>query len=159
MPASSSRRKGWFYDAANSRLAARYNDTSFLRGTASSLTVPEGIALTTGDITISDGGTVSQATSITTGVTLNTNVGQITTQGATAAAAGEHAFVVTNSTVAATSVVVANIASYAGGGTPIVSVTAVAAGSFTLTITNLHAANALDAAMVINFAVIKGSAT
>lgn len=112
-----------------------------------------------GRVTIGDGGTVSQQTGITTGVTLNTVCGQITTQAADAIAGAENAFTVTNSKVAATDVVVANIASYAGGGTPILSVTAVAAGSFGLTITNLHATDALDAAMVINFIVIKGTAS
>lgn len=158
MPSPSSL-KGWFNDRANSRLAARYNATDFLRGTASALTVPEGIALTTGDITISDGGTVTQITNATTGVTLNTNCGQITTVTQNIAAAGEVTFTVTNSTVAATSVVVANIASGSTGGTSIVSVNAVAAGSFALTITNLHASVAETGVLVINFAVIKGSAT
>lgn len=108
---------------------------------------------------ISDGGTVTQATSITTGVSLNTTTGQITTQGATAVAGAEHKFTVSNSLVSATSLIVANIASYTGGGTPIVSVTAIGNGSFDITITNLHASAALDAAMVINFAVFGGSAS
>jgi len=159
MASASSRRRGWFYDAANSRIAARYNDTSFLRGTATSLTVPEGIGFTTGDVTISDGGTVTQITTASTGVTLNTNVGQITTVTQNIAAAGEVQFTVTNSAVAATSVVVVNIASGSTGGTTIAAVTAVAAGSFQITLTNLHAATAETGTLVINFAVIKGSAT
>lgn len=151
--------KGWFNDRANSRIAARYNNTDFLRGTASTLVVPESIAFSAGGITITDGGTVTQITSATTGVTLNTNCGQITTVTQNIAAAGEVTFTVTNSTVAATSVVVANIASGSTGGTSIVSVNAVAAGSFDLTITNLHASVAETGTLVINFAVIKGSAT
>ena len=151
--------RGWWNDLTNSVLAAVYNGTQVLKATASTLQVPEGVALTTGDITISDGGTVTQASSATTGVTLNTHVGQITTVAQNIAAAGEVTFTVTNSKVAATSTVIANIASGASGGTPIVSVTAVAAGSFSLTLTNLHASAAEVGTLVINFAVIKGSAT
>lgn len=156
---ASSSRKGWFFDKANSRLAARYNDTSFLRGTASALTVPEGIALTSGDLTISDGGTVTQITNATTGVTLNTAVGQITTVTQNIAAAGEVQFTVTNSKVAATSVVVLNVASGSTGGTTVADVTAVAAGSFQVTLANLHASTAETGTLVLNFAVIGGSAT
>ena len=156
---ASSSRKGWFFDKTNSRLAARYNDTAFLRGTASALTVPEGIALTSGDLTISDGGTVTQITNATTGVTLNTAVGQITTVTQNIAAAGEVQFTVTNSKVAATSVVILNVASGSTGGTTIAAVTAVAAGSFQVTLTNLHASVAETGTLVLNFAVIGGSAT
>lgn len=112
-----------------------------------------------GQFTLADGGTVTQGTNPTTGVTLSTVTGQITTVAGTLAAAGEEAFTVTNTKCAATSVVVANIASNAGNGTPAVFVTAVAAGSFELTVTNLHASAALSTALVINFAVIGGAAT
>ena len=115
--------------------------------------------ISNGDIDLADGGTVTQITSIATGVTLNTHSGQITTVSSTLAAAAEAAFVVTNSTVAATDVVIANLASTSSAGTPVVSVTAVAAGSFTITIANLHASAALDNTMVINFGVIGGSAS
>lgn len=100
------------------------------------------------------GGAVTQITSASTGVTLNKPCGQITTVALTTAAAAEESFVVTNSAVAATDVVAVNT-TYAGAGTPIVFVTSVAAGSFTVNITNVHSANALNALMVINFAVIK----
>lgn len=112
-----------------------------------------GIGYTTGV-----GGAVTQATSITTGVTLNTVCGTITTVSQTVAAGAEADFVVTNSQVAATDVVVACIKSTASAGTFIVAVAAVAAGSFTLRLTNLHAANAGDNTILINFAVIKGVA-
>lgn len=103
-------------------------------------------------------GTVTQITSITTGVTLGAIAGTITTVSSTLAAAAEADFVVTNSKVAATDVVVANIKSTSSAGTPIVSVAAVAAGSFTLRLTNLHATNALDNTLLINFVVIKAQA-
>lgn len=104
------------------------------------------------------GGAVTQITSITTGVTLSKPTGQITTVAATTAAAAEETFTVTNTLVAATDVVVIST-TYAGAGTPMVYCKKVAAGSFDITIANLHATAALDALLVINFAVIKGVAS
>lgn len=156
---ASATRRGWYNDRDNSRIVARYNDTDFLRGTATTLTVPEGITFLSGQLGVSDGGTVTQITTAATGVTLNTSSGQITTVTQNIAAAAEVQFTVTNSVVAATSVVVVNVASGSTGGTTIASVTAVAAGSFQITLTNLHASVAETGVLVINFAVIAGSAT
>lgn len=103
------------------------------------------------------GGAVTQITSSSTGVTLNTVCGQITTVALTTAAAAEERFTVTNSTVAATDVVILGT-TYNGAGTPMLSVQKIAAGAFDVVITNVHSANALNAVMVINFAVIKGVA-
>jgi len=107
---------------------------------------------------ISGAGAVTQLTSISTGVALDAIAGTITTVSTTLAAAAEADFVVTNSKVAATDVVVANIKSTASAGTPLVSVVAVAAGSFTVRITNLHASAALDNTLLINFVVVKAQA-
>lgn len=109
-----------------------------------------GIGYATGD-----GGAVTQLTDITTGVTLNKACGRVTTVASTLAAAAEATFTVTNSTVAATDTVVLST-TYAGAGTPLIYCSKVAAGSFNITITNLHASSALDAVLVINFTVIKG---
>lgn len=103
------------------------------------------------------GGAVTQITSAATGVTLNKITGQITTVALTTAAAAEERFTVTNSAVAATDVIVLGT-TYDGAGTPMLSVQKVAAGAFDVVVTNVHAANALNALMVINFAVIKGVA-
>lgn len=103
------------------------------------------------------GGAVTQITSASTGVTLNKPCGQITTVALSTAAGAEEAFVLTNSMIAATDVVVVST-TYAGAGTPLVAVKGVAAGSCTVVITNLHASAALDALAVINFAVIKSAA-
>jgi hypothetical protein len=97
------------------------------------------------------GGAVTQITSSSTGVTLNKHCGQITTVALTTAAAAEEEFTVTCDKVAATDVV-------AGAGTPMLSVKGTAAGSFKIVITNVHAANALNAVMVINYAVVKSVA-
>lgn len=104
------------------------------------------------------GGTVSQITSRATGVTLSKLTGQITTMTSSLAAAAHADFVVTNTLVAATDVVIANITS-GGTGSPRVDVVAVAAGSFNLRVTNDHASTADTSADIINFAVIKGAAS
>ena len=103
------------------------------------------------------GGAVTQITNAATGVTLSKPCGQITTVALTTAAGAEEAFVVTNTLVDATDVVVVST-TYAGGGKPVVFVTNVGAGVFTVNISNVHATAALNAVMVINFAVIKAVA-
>lgn len=108
-------------------------------------------------IQIDGGSTVTQATSRTTGVTLNAKAGQITTDNTSLAAGAEAEFTVTNSEVSAKDVVVANIASGTTAATSVVFVTAVADGSFKLRLSNLNASTADTAAAVINFVVISGS--
>ena len=108
-----------------------------------------------GELFLGSWGTVTQITSITTGVTLNTKRGAITTFDPALAAAAEQEFVVTNSTVRAESVVLISIASGPGDNEHVVAfVSAVAAGSFSIVLSNLAAANQADGAMVINFVVI-----
>lgn len=101
---------------------------------------------------------VTQATSITTGVTCNAYTGVITTVSQTVAAGAEAEFTVTNPKVAATDVVVAAIKDHTSAGTFDVSVSDVSAGSFKLRLTNLHASAAGDNVLVINFAVLKAQA-
>jgi hypothetical protein len=98
---------------------------------------------------------VTQATSITTGVTCSALSGAITTVSQTVAAGAEADFVVTNTKVAATDVVVACIKTHTSAGSFIVAPVAVAAGQFTLRLTNLHASAAGDNVLVINFLVHK----
>jgi len=101
---------------------------------------------------------VTQITSITTGVTCNALTGVITTVSQTVAVGAEADIVVTNSQVAATDIVVACIKTHTSAGTFAVTVAAVAAGQFTLRLTNLHASAAGDNVLVINFFVIKATA-
>mgnify|MGYP000072849229 CR=1 FL=1 len=104
------------------------------------------------------GGAVTQETSKATGVTLNSVAGAITTVDAELAGAAEVSFVVTNSLVAATDVPVVAIKSASGStGVYVASVSAVAAGSFTITLSNLGAT--ASETLVINFAVIKAAAS
>lgn len=103
------------------------------------------------------GGAVTQITSASTGVTLNKPCGQITTVALTTAGAAEEVFTVTNSTVAATDVITVCIGTYAGAGTPIVCAKNVQAGQFDVVVTNLSA-SALNALLLLNFAVVKAVA-
>lgn len=103
------------------------------------------------------GGAVTQASSKATGVTLNKVCGQITMNGAALGAGVEAAFTLTNSTIAATDVVVVSIASGGSSASYGVSVTATAAGSCEITLTNLSAGS-LSEAVVLNFAVVKAVA-
>ena len=98
--------------------------------------------------------TVTQATSKSTGVTINASVGQIVTTNAALAAAAEVAFVVTNSAISAYDVPVVAIASGAAtAGTYLLSIATVAAGSFTIVITNASTGS-LSEALTLNFATI-----
>jgi hypothetical protein len=102
------------------------------------------------------GGAVTQATSKATGVTLNTVTGQITTHDASLTGGAEVSFVVTNSSVAAADVPIVAIQSGATTGTYVASVSAVAAGSFTVTLSNLGTTG--GEALVLNYVVLKGAA-
>jgi len=99
------------------------------------------------------GGAVTQITSRTTGVTLNKTVGAITLFSA-AGSVTAASFTVTNSTVAATDVIILNQKS----GTDLydLMVTAVAAGSFRITFRTTSGTTTEQP--VFNFAVIKGVA-
>jgi hypothetical protein len=104
------------------------------------------------------GGTVTQLTNKSTGVTLNTLSGRITTHNAALAAAAEVTFVVTNNQVAATDVPVVAIASGGTAGSYAIVVSAVGSGSFSISLTNLSAGS-LSQAVVINFVIIKGASS
>lgn len=107
------------------------------------------------------GGTVTQATNRTTGVTLSTLSGTITTNNASLAAETAAVFTVTNINVFADDVVMTVIQSGSNGGNTTVSVTTVAAGSFQITVANQNAAGgtAETGAILINFAVLRAAAT
>jgi hypothetical protein len=105
------------------------------------------------------GGAVTQDTSITTTVVLNTVCGTITTVTDPAIAAGaEVAFTVTNSTVAATDTVILSMKTQFTDGNVIPVVKSTAAGSFVISLTNVDAAAVSLGAAAINFAVIKAVA-
>lgn len=101
------------------------------------------------------GGTVTQATSKSTGVTLSKVCGQITLNNANLAATTSVAFTLTNTAIAATDVVLVNFASANTANSYFVSVDAVAAGSCSISLRN-YTAGGLAEAVVLNFVVIKG---
>lgn len=103
------------------------------------------------------GGAVTQATSKSTGVTLNKPAGSITMSGAALADATVVSFTVTNSFIAATDVVIVNHASAGTAGAYTVDANAVAAGSFAISVRNVSGGS-LSQAIVLSFAIIKGAA-
>lgn len=112
-----------------------------------------GIGYTTGA-----GGSVTQLTNRTTAVTLNGLCGAITTNTASLAAEASAAFTVNNNTIGITDVVVAVQRSGSNGGNTDIIVSAVAAGSFQLSVVNNNASGgtAETGAIIINFAVLRG---
>lgn len=126
---------------------------------AGGLTVSGGSALVTGSGGLGygtgSGGAITQITSKATGVTLNKTNGQITMNNAALAAATTVSFVLTNSTIAATDVVVVALSS--GAANPAlynVTCQQVAAGAAGIKVENVSG-GPLSEALVLNFAVIK----
>jgi len=104
-----------------------------------------------------EGGAVTQATDKTTGVTLNKRCGQITMNAASLANNALVKFTLTNSTIAATDVVLVNH-STGGSNTGGYAITAhPAAGSVVIGVRNVSGGS-LSEAIVLNFAVIKAAA-
>jgi hypothetical protein len=97
-------------------------------------------------------GTVTQATSKSTGVTLNTSAGRITMDAASLAATTNVTFTLTNSLLSAKDVLILNVTN----GTSAAYncwVSSMGAGSATITLRNISA-SPLAEAVVINFAII-----
>jgi hypothetical protein len=101
------------------------------------------------------GGTVTQATSKATAVTLNTITGQVTLNAAALAANTAVSFTLTDSAVAAADLVVVNHVS-AGTAGAYTFTTTPAGGSVVITVRNVTAGS-LSEAIVIQFAVIKAA--
>ena len=104
------------------------------------------------------GGAVTQITSRATGVTLNTTTGAITTINTSLAALATATFTVTDSSVAVGDTVLLSIRSGQTNTNTTASVTAVAAGSFNISIVNGGGAaqsTAETGTIIINFAVVK----
>lgn len=102
-------------------------------------------------------GAVTQATSKSTGVTLNKSAGQITMNNAALAAATNVVFTLTNSLISANDVMIVNVAGgTATAGTYNVFTSTLAAGSATIVLRNISAGS-LSEAVVINYAIIHGA--
>ena len=100
-----------------------------------------------------EGGTVTQATSKATAVTLSKKCGQITMHNASLAADTTVSFTLTNTTIVATDLLVLNHVSGGTAGSYLLNAQA-AAGSASINVRNVTA-GALGEAIVIGFAVIK----
>lgn len=101
------------------------------------------------------GGTVTQGSNKSTGVTLDKASGEITTNNQSLGAGANVSFVMTNSTVEATDVMIINHVSGGTIGGYIINVTC-NTGNATITLTN-RTAGALAEALVLRYALIKGA--
>jgi hypothetical protein len=101
-------------------------------------------------------GTVTQATSKSTGVTLNKSAGRITMNGAELAASTAVSFTLTNSTISANDTLIVCISGGATAAAYTTYISSMAAGSAVITLRNLTG-GALSEAVVINFCAIHGA--
>lgn len=95
------------------------------------------------------------ATASSGAATLNAYVGKVTTESLTTAAAAEYTLTLTNNKIAAADIILASVDPKTSAGTPGIGGCKANAGSAVITVTNLHASAAFDAAIQINFVVIK----
>lgn len=100
-----------------------------------------------------EGGAVTQATSKSTGVTLSKKCGQITMNAAALAADTTVTFTLTNTTIAATDIIVLNHVSGGTAGSYLLNAQA-GSGSASINVRNITSGS-LSQAIVIGFAVIK----
>lgn len=105
---------------------------------------------------IGSGGAVTQITSKATGVTLDKLAGAITLHAAALGGTTSVGFVLTNSYIAATDIVLVNIKSGATASSYVTQVEAVSAGSCQIVLRN-YTGGSLSEAVVLSFAVIKGA--
>jgi hypothetical protein len=131
--------------------------SSSLTWDGSSLDVTGDIT-STGDVSASSvtttgKGSVTQTTSVNTGVTVNASSGKITTVSLAIPSHEIETFTVTNSSCSADSIVLCNVISYGGTYTVTCSVNSISAGSFDVVLSN-PSGGTLDAAAVIGFMII-----
>ena len=99
-------------------------------------------------------GAVTQATSKSTGVTLNSSMGQITMNNASLASVTNVTFTLTNSLLSGKDVLILNVTNGTSGAYN-AWVSSMTAGSATITLRNISA-NPLSEAVIINYAIIHG---
>jgi hypothetical protein len=102
---------------------------------------------------VGEGGTVTQATSKSTGVTLSKKCGQITMNAAALAADTTVTFTLTNTEVVATDIIILNHVSGGTAGSYLLNAQA-GSGSASINVRNITG-GALSEAIVIGFAIIK----
>jgi hypothetical protein len=89
-------------------------------------------------------------------VTVNNGSGIVTTAALSTAAGGTQAITIANSRIVAGDAVLATVDPNGSTGTPVVANVAVTAGQAVVTIQNIHASAALNAAVKVYFIVLKG---
>ena len=103
-------------------------------------------------------GAITQITTISTGVELDTIKGIITTVSATTAGLGVSTFTLTNNKITTTSNIRVYLVDYAGtietNGIPLIVAQTRGAGSIVINIANLHATNALSGILNIGFEIL-----
>ena len=109
-----------------------------------------------GTLHVENGGTASQSSAKTDGVTLNTETGQITMDNASLGAATAVTFVVTNSKSTATSTAIVNHVSGGTLGAYMVHAHGFTGSQFSITVTNITS-GALTDALVLRYVLIHGS--
>lgn len=143
---------------------ASFNTTGLLADVVTEMTSGAGTTINSillkGGKVVPDNGTVTQITSITTGVTINKPAGVITTVSSTLAALAVASFTVSNTTVTTSSIVIASICGYSGtfltNGFPILSISNVTTNAFTVNIFNGgNGVAALSGVINISFVVLK----
>lgn len=102
---------------------------------------------------VGEGGTVTQATSKSTGVTLSKKCGQITMNAAALAADTTVTFTLTNTEVVATDIIILNHVSGGTAGAYLLNAQA-GSGSASINVRNITSGS-LSEAIVIGFAIIK----
>ena len=100
-------------------------------------------------------GTVTQATSKSTGVTLSKSAGRITMNNAELAANTAVSFTLTNTVISANDAIIVNISGGATAAAYTVYISSMTTGSAVVTLRNLTA-GALSEAVIINFAILHG---
>jgi hypothetical protein len=128
--------------------------------TGTSLSVTGNIVISgTGKLgyTTGSGGTVTQATSKATGVTLSESTGQITLNAAALAADTTVSFTLTNTVIEANDILILNHIRAGTAGSYLLNAQS-AAGSASINVRNITAGS-LSEAIVISFAVIKAVTT
>lgn len=103
--------------------------------------------------TASGQGTVTQATSKSTAVTLNKPAGQITMNGAALATATNVTFTLNNSFISVNDILILNVAAGATAGAYNCWVSGLSVGSASITVRNISGGS-LSEAIVINFSLI-----
>lgn len=105
-------------------------------------------------------GAVTQLTSKSTGVTLNTSAGRITMNNAALAGNTAVSFILTNSSISINDTIIVCISSNTTGttaGAYTTYVSYLAAGSALITLRNLTASTSYSEAVIINYAIIHGA--